>query len=94
MHYLLSYELVEDYLQRRELFRAEHLALAWQCVERGELPQAGAEEARVALNAAARKEPMTERTPRVDFHEETARSQVWALHGNLMPVEKALFEGV
>jgi hypothetical protein len=37
MHFLLSYELADDYLQRRELFRADHLGLAWQYVERGEL---------------------------------------------------------
>jgi hypothetical protein len=33
------------------------------------LPQAGEEEASVALEAAARKEPMRERTPRVDWAE-------------------------
>jgi uncharacterized protein YciI len=42
MHYLLSYELADDYLERRGALRAEHLALAWQCVERGELTLAGA----------------------------------------------------
>jgi uncharacterized protein YciI len=42
MHYLLTYELADDYLQRREQFRAEHLTLAWDAVERGELLLAGA----------------------------------------------------
>jgi len=42
MHYLLTYELADDYLQRREQFRAEHLKLAWDAVERGELLLAGA----------------------------------------------------
>jgi len=42
MHFLLSYELADDYLQRRELFRADHLGLAWQYVERGELVLGGA----------------------------------------------------
>lgn len=42
MHYLLCYELAEDYLERRSRFRAEHLALAWAAYERGELLQAGA----------------------------------------------------
>jgi uncharacterized protein YciI len=42
MHYLLTYELAGDYLQRREQYRAEHLKLAWDAVERGELLLAGA----------------------------------------------------
>jgi len=42
MHYLLIYEVAPDYLARRPLFRAAHLALGWQAVERGELLLAGA----------------------------------------------------
>ncbi|MBN3833174.1 YciI-like protein [Burkholderia sp. Ac-20344] len=42
MHYQLIYELVDDYLARREAFRAEHLALAQAATERGELVLAGA----------------------------------------------------
>lgn len=42
MHYLLIYELTPDYLSRRAEFRAEHLDLAWQSVERGELILGGA----------------------------------------------------
>lgn len=42
MHYLLIYEFVPDYLDRRPAFRAAHLALAWQSVEKGELLLAGA----------------------------------------------------
>jgi uncharacterized protein YciI len=42
MHYLLFYEFVEDYLERRAAYRAEHLALAWQAHSRGELVLAGA----------------------------------------------------
>jgi uncharacterized protein YciI len=42
LHYLLSYELVDDYLERRAPLRAEHLALAGACHERGELFIAGA----------------------------------------------------
>ncbi len=42
MHYLLFYDVVPDYLQRRGEFRAEHLALAWQACERGELILGGA----------------------------------------------------
>lgn len=42
MHYLLSYEYVEDMAERRAPFRAEHLGLARAAHERGELAMAGA----------------------------------------------------
>jgi uncharacterized protein YciI len=42
MHYLMSYTLAPDYLERRAQHRSEHLALAWQAQERGELVLAGA----------------------------------------------------
>lgn len=42
MHYLLMYELAPDYLERRGEFRTEHLKLAWQAQERGEMVLAGA----------------------------------------------------
>jgi uncharacterized protein len=42
MHYLLFYELAPDYLERRAALRDEHLALAWQVYERGELLLGGA----------------------------------------------------
>ncbi|WP_322008982.1 YciI-like protein [Paraburkholderia sp. J12] len=42
MHWLLMYELAEDYLERRAGHRGAHLALAWAAVERGELLLAGA----------------------------------------------------
>jgi uncharacterized protein len=42
MHYLLCYDLAPDYLDRRAEFRTEHLQLAWQAQERGELVLAGA----------------------------------------------------
>ncbi|HTT02331.1 MAG TPA: YciI-like protein [Steroidobacteraceae bacterium] len=42
MHYLLFYDFAPDYLERRAAFRAEHLALAWQAHERGELVLGGA----------------------------------------------------
>ena len=41
-HFLLFYELVEDYAERRGLFRAAHLELAWKASARGELLLAGA----------------------------------------------------
>jgi len=42
MHFMLFYDFVDDYLQRRGEFRAEHLKLGWEAVERGELVLAGA----------------------------------------------------
>ncbi len=41
MHQLLFYEYAADYLERRESLRSEHLRLAWQAQERGELVLAG-----------------------------------------------------
>lgn len=41
-HYLLIYELSDDYLARRAEFRGLHLKLAWAAHERGELVLGGA----------------------------------------------------
>ena len=41
-HFLLFYDFVPDYLERRPLHRAEHLRLAWEAAERGEIIVAGA----------------------------------------------------
>src|SRR5215475_5920763 len=42
MHYLLFYEVAEDYLSRRAQFRNEHLQKAWEASARGELVLGGA----------------------------------------------------
>jgi uncharacterized protein YciI/heme-degrading monooxygenase HmoA len=42
MHYLLFYEVGEDYVARRAQFRDAHLEKAWQASERGELVLGGA----------------------------------------------------
>lgn len=42
MHYLLFYETADDYVERRAPLRAEHLKLAWEAREKGELVLAGA----------------------------------------------------
>jgi uncharacterized protein len=42
MHYLLMYDLADDYLERRGEFRAAHLKLAWESVARDELQLGGA----------------------------------------------------
>ncbi len=41
-HFLLSYELAPDYLERRPQFRDAHLALAWQAADSGALLLGGA----------------------------------------------------
>ena len=41
-HFVLIYELESDYLERRGEHRDEHLRLAWEAAERGELLLGGA----------------------------------------------------
>ncbi len=42
MYYLLLYDVVEDYIERRAPLRDTHLSLAREAQERGELVMAGA----------------------------------------------------
>ena len=42
MHYLLMYDVVDDYVQRRAPLRSAHIALARDAVARGELVLGGA----------------------------------------------------
>lgn len=42
MHYLLFYDVVPNYAERRVPFRAAHLAHAWAAADRGELLLGGA----------------------------------------------------
>lgn len=42
MHYLLFYDVVHDYVERRGAFRRDHIALARESAARGELVLAGA----------------------------------------------------
>ncbi len=42
MHYLLMYDVTDDYVERRAGYRTAHLDLAKQAVERGELVLGGA----------------------------------------------------
>ena len=41
-HFLLSYDLAPDYLERRTAFRDRHLALAWSAADSGALLLGGA----------------------------------------------------
>jgi uncharacterized protein len=42
MHYLLFYEVGDDYISRRTEFRNIHLKLGWEAAERGEFVLGGA----------------------------------------------------
>jgi len=42
MYFILFYDVVDDYVERRQPFRAEHLALGRAALERGELVMGGA----------------------------------------------------
>lgn len=42
MHFLLFYDLADDYLSRRAEFRQQHLEKAWAASDRGELILGGA----------------------------------------------------
>jgi uncharacterized protein YciI len=42
MHYLLIYDVGDDFIKRREEFRDEHLSLAWRTAGTGDLLLAGA----------------------------------------------------
>jgi uncharacterized protein YciI len=42
MHYILLYEVVDDYVEKRAPYRGQHLGLIRQAAARGELVMAGA----------------------------------------------------
>jgi len=42
LHYILFYEVADDYLARRAQFRDAHLAKAWAAADKGELVLGGA----------------------------------------------------
>ena len=42
MHFLLFYDVVDDYVERRAAYRAEHLSLIQKAHDRGEVVMAGA----------------------------------------------------
>lgn len=42
MHYILFYEVGDDYIERRAQHRDAHLTLGWEACDRGELVMAGA----------------------------------------------------
>lgn len=69
MHFLLIYELGDDYLERRGSYREQHLGLAWQAADRGELVLGGALDApadRAILLFKAESPDVVEAFARVD----------------------------
>ena len=57
-HFLLTYDLAPDYLERRAALRDAHLALAWAAADRGDLLLGGAlESAAQALLVFAGDDP-------------------------------------
>jgi uncharacterized protein YciI len=64
MHYILFYEYVPDYLERRGEFRDEHLAQAKASIDRGEFVLGGAfadpaDGAAIIFKAESREVPET-----------------------------------
>jgi uncharacterized protein YciI len=57
MHYLLMYDVVPDYAERRAPLRAAHLAHAWAAVDRGELVLGGALAAPAGTRGLSPAEP-------------------------------------
>jgi uncharacterized protein YciI len=80
MHYLLHYTTAPDYLQRRAAFRQEHLTLAWEACDRGELILGGAvgdpaESALLVFRGASRE--VAERFAKADPYVRNGLVQRW-----------------
>lgn len=75
MHYLLMYELAADYLERRGDYRTEHLKMAWDAQERGEIVVAG------ALSDPADMAVLMFQAESPDVVERFARADPYVIHG-------------
>jgi uncharacterized protein YciI len=75
VHFLLMYELAPDYLERRGEFRNEHLKLAWEAEQRGEILIAG------ALADPADTAVLLFTGNSADVAERFARTDPYVLHG-------------
>lgn len=76
-HFLLTYELAHDYLERRGAFRDRHLTIAWEAVDQGTLLLGGAvgdpvESALLVFTSAEAARDFAEADPYV--HEGLVRS--------------------
>ena len=75
MHYLLFYDVVPDYLERRSAFRDSHLTLARAAHERGELVMAG------ALHDPVDGAALVFKTENPSVPEEFAKNDPYVLNG-------------
>jgi uncharacterized protein len=75
MHYLLMYELAADYLERRGEYRTEHLKLAWDAQQRGEIVIAG------ALSDPADMAVLMFQAESPDVVERFAKADPYVIHG-------------
>ncbi|MGA2991975.1 MAG: YciI-like protein [Candidatus Korobacteraceae bacterium] len=75
MHYLLFYELVDGYVEKRAPFREQHLKYARQAFERGELVLAG------ALSDPVDGAVLVFRGPTPQFAEAFAKSDPYVVNG-------------
>ncbi len=74
-YYALFYDLVDDYLERRTAYREEHLRLAREAHQRGELLLAG------ALSEPADRALLVFHVPERDVVEDFARSDPYVGNG-------------
>lgn len=75
MHYVLTYELCSDYLDRRGEFRDAHLGYAWNAVEKGFLLLGG------AFDSPADRAMLLFETDSPEVVEEFARSDPYVMAG-------------
>ncbi len=74
-YYILFYEVVDDYVARRAAYREEHLRLAREAHQRGELALGG------ALSDPADRALLVFRAPSPAVAEAFARNDPYVLHG-------------
>jgi uncharacterized protein YciI len=74
-YYVMFYQLIDDYLTRRAAFRDEHLRLAREANQRGELILAG------ALSEPADRALLVFRVPDRSVIEEFAKKDPYVING-------------
>jgi len=74
-YYVMFYQLIDDYLTRRAAFRDEHLRLAREANQRGELILAG------ALSEPADRALLVFRVPDRSVVEEFAKKDPYVING-------------
>jgi len=74
-YFIMTYDLVDDYLERRAAFREHHLRLAREAHQRGELILAG------ALSEPADRAVLVFRVPERSIVEEFAKNDPYVING-------------